>query len=273
MANMEKMNVVDLPPVARTLLVPLTCRARESARPDALIHDPRAVELFTHLEGGLDCLMGMSDLDQTFTVMRVRQFDSYARAFLTFNPQGLVVDIGCGLDTRFDRLDNGEMTWLGFDLPEVIDLRHRFLPDGERCRSLAHSMFDLTWLDTVAQMNKPIIFMAEGVFPYFTKAEIKPVVTTLAGRFHGGELVFDALSSFSASLHNRAHPVLKKTGTRINWGVDDPHELESWGLRLLNKWGYFDKHEPRLGMANLMRYIPPLAYSNYILHYRLGENE
>ena len=255
--------------VARTLLVPLACRARESARPDALMRDSRAMDLFTHFEGGLDSLRGMSDFDQVVTVMRARQFDCYARTFLSANPQGAVIDIGCGLDTRFDRLDNGQMTWLGLDLPEVIDLRHRFLPDSERCQTLACSMFDLTWLDVVAQMNKPVIFLAEGVFPYFSEAEVKGVVMALAERFSGAELVFDALSPLTAGIHNRTSTVLKETGARVNWAVGDACQLESWGLRLLDKWGYFDCHEPRLGTTNLLHFIPPVANANHVLRYGL----
>ena len=213
--------------------MPLACRAVESARPDALLRDPRAAELLAHFDDRTDCLMGMSRLDQTFTVMRARQFDRYAQAFLISHPDGLVVDIGCGLDTRFDRLDNGQINWLGLDLPEAIALRRQVVPDAERCRSLACSMFDLTWLDEAAQMGKPAIFLAEGVFTYFTQDQVKPVITALAGRFAGGELVFDALSSFSARLHNRVHPVLQESGARINWGLDDPRSLEAWGMRLV----------------------------------------
>lgn len=267
---MGAMNVHDLPPLARTLLVPLACRARESARPDALMRDPRAVDLFAHFEGGLDCLRGMSDFDQAVTLMRARQFDHYASAFLSANPQGAVIDIGCGLDTRFDRLDNGLMTWLGLDLPEVIELRRCFLPDTERCQLLACSMFNFTWLDVVARMKKPVIFLAEGVFPYFAEDEVYAVVKALIERFPGAELVFDALSSLSARLHNRTSAVLRETGTRINWSVDDARQLESWRLSLLDKWGYFDHREPRLGMYNLLHYIPFIANANSVLHYRLG---
>lgn len=268
---MEKINVRDLPPVARTLLVPLACRARESLRRDGLMHDGRSVELFNSFEGGPDCVRRMGDMDQAFTVMRARQFDHYARVFLEKDPRGLVVDIGCGLDTRFYRLDNGRMSWLGLDLPEVIELRRRFLPDGDRCRSLACSMLDPSWLDVVAQTQKPAIFLAEGVFPYFPEADVKSVVTAMSARFPGSEIVFDALSSLQAGIYNRTSSILKETGARLNWSVDDPRLLESWGLRLLDKWGYFDRREPRLGFGNLMRYIPPLANGQYVLHYRLGE--
>jgi O-methyltransferase involved in polyketide biosynthesis len=260
----------DLPSVAKTLLVPLACRAYETARQDALLRDPRAVDVFEQIGGGTDCLMGISNLDQMFTVMRAHQFDCYARAFLASHPMGLIVDIGCGLDTRFYRLDNGEMAWLGLDLPEVIDLRRRFLPDGDRCQTVACSLLDLRWLDYVEGLNKPAIFLAEGVFPYFKEAEIKAVLTAMASVFCGCEIVFDALSVFSTRLH-RINPVLRKTGAQLYWGVDNPHQLEVWGLCLLDQWGYFDKHELRLGLANLLRYIPPLNHMNYILRFRFGE--
>ena len=75
--------------------MPLACRAIESPRPDAIIHDPRAVEVYNALGGSHDFLMGMSGHDLFAAVMRVRQFDTFARAFLAGNPGGLVVEIGC----------------------------------------------------------------------------------------------------------------------------------------------------------------------------------
>jgi len=71
-------------------------------------------------------------------------------------------------------------------------------------------------------------------------------------------------------LHNLTSSVLKQTDTHIQWEIKNPVELENWGLRLLDRWGYFDKHEPRLKSANLIRYIPPLVHASYILRYRLG---
>jgi len=261
--------IPDLQGVARTLLVPLACRAIESTRPDAILHDPRAVALYNTLGGSREFLLGMSEHDRLFTVMRMRQFDTFARAFLVQNPGGLVVDIGCGLDTRFYRLDDGQMNWLGLDLPAVITLRQQWLPDAARCKSIAKSMFDLEWLDEVKQINKPVIFLAEGVFPYFSTREVKPMLTAMAKRFPAGELVFDAMAPFVMWLH-KSSPVLKRSGTQVRWDAKNPAELEAWGLRLLERWGYFDKPEPRLGAASLMRYIPPLANTVYVLRYRLS---
>jgi O-methyltransferase involved in polyketide biosynthesis len=249
--------------------VPLACRAIESPRPDAIIHDPRAVELYHSLGGSRDFLMGMSGHDLFATVMRVRQFDTFARDFLSRNPGGMVVDIGCGLDTRFDRLDDGQLTWLGLDLPEVIQLRRSLLPDSDRCRTIAQSILDLAWLDEVARIDKPVIFLAEGVFPYFSTADVKPLLMAMAALFPSGELVFDALSPRMAWFHNLTSSVLKQSGTSVRWDAKNPAILEAWGLLLLERWRYFDKPEPRLGGADLIRYIPPLANATYILHFRL----
>ena len=70
-------------------------------------------------------------------------------------------------------------------------------------------------------------------------------------------------------MHKRTSTLLKETGTRADWAVDDPHRLEAWGLRLLDRWGYFDQREPRLGMFNLLRYIPLVANANFVLRYGL----
>lgn len=259
---------LDLTGVARTLLVPLACRALESIRPEAILHDPQSEAVFQTLGGGPHFLMGMSGPDLFATVMRVRQFDAFARGFLAAHAGGLLVDLGCGLDTRFYRLDDGRLEWLGLDLPEVIALRRRWLPDEARCRTRACSLFDLAWLAEL-DPRRPTLFLAEGVFPYFTAAEVRPLLAALAARFRGAELVFDALTPLMAWLHNHSSSVLKESGTRIRWGVKDPRELEVWGLRLLERWGYFDRPEPRLGAAGLIRFFPPLARATSILRYRL----
>jgi O-methyltransferase involved in polyketide biosynthesis len=252
-------------------LIPLACRARESARPDALLCDPLAVELFANFDSQMECLRGITAEDYIFILMRARRFDEYARVFLASCPTALVVDIGCGLDTRFARLDAPQSAWLGLDLPEVIELRRRFLPDRPSAETLGCSMFDLSWLDAVAQAGRPVIFLAEGVFPYFTEGQIKGLVIEMIRRFPGAELAFDALSPFSVKLHNRKSQILKDTGARLNWAVADSKDLEAWGMRLLDEWGYFDQREPRLGAAYLMRYIPAMAKMNMIYHYRLAD--
>jgi O-methyltransferase involved in polyketide biosynthesis len=263
--------IPNLAGVARTLLVPLACRALESSRPDAILHDLRALEVYNAMGGSPDFLLGMGRMDAFVTVMRVRQFDTFARDFLVRNPGGVVVDLGCGLDTRFERLDDGQLTWLGVDIPEVIELRRKVLFDGKRQITIPQSMLDISWVDEVIRIRKPVIFLAEGVFPYISSMDIKPLLMALKAHFPDGELVFDAAAPFLSQHHNRTSSVLKRSGTRIRWDLKNPKELESWGLHLLDHWYYFDKPEPRLRSFRWIRFIPFMAKATGIFHYRLGE--
>jgi O-methyltransferase involved in polyketide biosynthesis len=262
--------VLNLEGIPRTLLVPLACRAIEASRPDTILHDPRAVEVYNALGGNPDFTMGMGKADMFVAAMRARQFDVFAMGFLARNPGGTVVDLGCGLDTRLDRLDDRQMSWIGVDLPEVIRLRRQYLPDGDQSRTIAQSMFETSWLAEVGGPSEPVIFLAEGVFPYFSTAEVRPMLAAMAGRFPSGELVFDAASPFITRHHNRTSSVLKRSGTRICWDAKNAQELQAWGLVLLDQWYYFDEPEPRLRAWRWVRFIPFVGRGTGIFHYRLS---
>ncbi len=267
---MVEINIADLSPVSKTLLIPLGCRARESTHPHPILHDLRAAEVYRHFTGDDRALTRVGNFDSLTIMMRARQFDRFAQYFLDMHPDGLVVDIGCGLDTRFDRLDNGRMQWRGIDLPEVIALRSALLPDGKRNRTIAVSMLDLRWLDQIARVKRPVIFLAEGVFCYFSEAEVKRLITAIVNRFPGAELAFDILSNRSVNIHNHTSGVLKETRSQLKWAVDEPLSLEAWGLKLVEVWGYFDDREPRMGIGNLMRFVPVWRNANRVVYYRVG---
>lgn len=73
--------------------------------------------------------MRVDEEDRVGIVLRTREFDRYARDFLTRHPVAVVVHIGCGLDCRFERVDNGTVAWYDLDLPEVIALRRKLIGD------------------------------------------------------------------------------------------------------------------------------------------------
>jgi O-methyltransferase involved in polyketide biosynthesis len=267
---MQTISYDELPPVAKTLIIPLGCRAREFGRSDAIVNDLEAFKIFEQVPGAIKAFKGVGRFDQAAILMRARQFDTFARNFLGLHPDGLVVDIGCGLDTRFSRLDNGRMHWLGLDLPTVIELRQSLIPNGKRNQTLAGSVFDLTWLDEVERYHKPVIFLAEAVFPYFPEREVRKVLSAIVKRFRSAEIVIDIFSSRSVNIHNHTSGILKKTGARLNWSVDDPYALEKWGLKLVDVWGYFDHKEPRLGIENLMRFVPAWRDANRVVLYQVA---
>ena len=264
--------------VPETLLMTLYIRAMESQRPDALIKDEKAVALVTELSYDFDRVrqVHMDEEDKVTVILRNREFDRYVRDFLARHPQAVVVHIGCGLDSRFERVDNGQVEWYDLDLPEVIELRRKFIGDeGKRYHMLGSSAFDRSWLDAVnAHHQRPFLFLAEGVLMYFEEAQVKSLVLMLRDHFLGAELVFDAFSPFLIRANNLRLSITR-FGARYHWGLKRGQEIEGWGndIHLLDEWGYFDRPEPRLDHIRWMRHIPLLASVLRIYHFQLGKAE
>ena len=270
--------IQDLGGIAETLLIPLYLRARESQRPDALLKDEKAVALVTQMGNAFSRVkqIKMDEGDQTVLVLRNREFDRYARDFLTRYPEAVVVHIGCGLDSRFERVDNGRVEWYDLDLPEVIELRRKFIgSEKARYHFLAGSMFDSQWPTTVSiHRQRSFLFLAEGVFMYFEKEQVKSLILMLRDRFPGAELVFDAFSPFLVRANNFRFRISRtKISARYHWGLKRGKDLENWGngIHLLDEWFPFDRPEPRLAHVQWIRHIPLLAKVMGIFHYRFEE--
>jgi len=270
---MSKITLQSRNAVAETLLIPLYFRAQETQRPDALVRDEQAVALVRQLNYDFSRIR-LRKHDEVAIILRLREFDRFARDFLNRCPDGVVVHIGCGLDTRFQRVDNGRVEWYDLDLPEVVDVRRKLIGgEGERYHLLAASVFDRAWLDAVSMhRTRPLLFMAEAVLMYFDEAQVKQLVLTLRERFPGAELVCDAATPLMVRLDN-LHLVLTPVRARVHWGLAHGQDLEMWseGIRLLEEWFYFERPEPLLGAMQIMRHVPAIRKASGIFHYRLGE--
>jgi methyltransferase (TIGR00027 family) len=270
---MDKVKIQDLSRVSETLMIPLYDRAMESQRPDAILTDPKAAELVQAIDYDFSKAT-LKPLDQFTRVMQARQFDRFTRSFLEAHPYAAVVELGCGLDTRFFRLDNGSVHWFEVDLPQVIALRQQLLGDTPRRTCLAASVLDFSWMDAVAPVaGNGVLFLAEGLFVYLEQADIQRLVLELQRRFPGAELVFDAVAPWVMAAHRleRANQA-RKVAALARWGLKNGKELESWGtgIRLLHEWFYFDEPEPRLGAMRLLRFVPGVRHTARVVHYRLG---
>ena len=258
--------------VPETLLITLYARARESQRPDAMIKDELAVAMVDQIECDFSRLR-MQGHDEVAVILRMNKFDSHVRDFLARSPDAVVVHIGCGLDTRFERVDNGRVEWFDLDLPQVIELRQKLIPSQcNRQHALAASIFEDDWLAKVTPFKpRPFLFIAEGVFPYFDQSQLKLLFLKLRDHFPGAELVCDAHTPFVIWADN-LQLALSKVKARLHWGLQHGKDVESWGegLRLLDEWFYFDGDEPRMRPYRWMRLFPLLGKSTGIFHYKLG---
>ena len=269
---MSEMNLQSLSDVSETLLIPLYIRAIESQRPDALLKDEKAVALIRQLDYDFSRILARIDEEtQVAVILRNRAFDRYAQDFLARSPEAVVVHIGCGLDGRFERVDNGRVEWYDLDLPEVIELRRKFIGgEGARHHFLACSVLDSAWFNALS-FQRPFLFLAEGVLMYFEDAQVKSLVLALKEHFPGAELVFDAFSPFFVWANNRS-VARTKLGPHCHWALKHGKDLESWGdgICLLDEWFPFTCPEPRLARIRWARFIPLLVKATGVFRYRLG---
>jgi len=271
---MSETTYQDLSGVAETLLITLAIRAFESQRPDALMKDEKAVALVSQMDQDFlrSKLAKVKDYSQVAIVLRSREFDRHAQDFLVRHPEAVVVHIGCGLDMRFERVDNSQVEWYDLDLPDVIELRRKLIGgEGKRYHLLACSVLDCTWLDAMSvHQQRPFLFLAEGVLLYLEEAQVKSLVLTLKEHFPGAELVFDGFSPF-LSWANNLRVALTKVGARSHWALKDSKDLERWsdGIHLLDERFPFQYPEPRLGRALAVRHIPFFTKTIGVFHYQL----
>jgi methyltransferase (TIGR00027 family) len=283
------MPAYNLGDVAATSLVTLYCHAIETQSAEPILSDPKAVEitreLSTRLAGSDEPLhrdLVRGSLDPRLVVhiaIRAKRYDDYVREFLKKSPGGVVVNIGCGLDSRFLRIDNGKVVFYDLDLPEVIALKREFFEETERYHFIASSVFDYDWFSHVKAHDGPFLFVAEGVFMYLDGDDVKTLVLKLQEEFSGSELVcevFNALflqeplyTMMQFKMRRQLH--LGKEAV-FRFGIRDSREPEGWspGIRFLDDWSYFDSEEEKLGWLRIFRYSEFFRKTQWTVHYRLG---
>jgi len=230
---------IQLGTVQETLLVPLYARAVDARKKRPILNDPKAVEMVDSIDWDFQRFHQRWRI--AAATLRTSIFDVPVRDFLSRHPEGTVVEIGAGLNTRFERLDNGAVHWFDLDLPDSIELRKKFFTDSERRTTLTASVLDPSWMDAVRQSPGPYFFVAEAVFIYLTEQQVKLALAQIAANFPNATIAFESMPLNSIRHGNEDH-ARQKIDARFTWACEDPIEIERWkiGLRLLDSRSLLD---------------------------------
>lgn len=260
--------------VAETLLIPLYMRAKESRRTNPILNDKAAERLADSLEYDYS-QFDRAKLSEVGCVVRGWYFDRAVRRFIETHPHPIVVNVGCGLDTRFQRISDGKTIFYDMDLQEVITLRRQLLPEQPENPYIAASLLETDWMDHLHRIHpdSTFIFIVEGVLMYFYEDQVRTFLHHIASRFGGGELWFDVCGTMM-SRHGVKPDSLRRHEAQIRSGLSDGHVVEQWepALQLIEQANYMKFFRPRWGFffGQILGRITRLCYQfSSLLGYKI----
>lgn len=268
---------IELENVQETLFLPLWGRMIESQKEDPLIVDKAAIEIINRINYDFSRISNnITEISRLGWVARSLTFDKIIRNYISKYPKGTIVDIGCGLDTTYDRIDNKQLTWYDLDLPDVIKLRRKFIKEDTRREFISSSFLEDKWLDQL-RLKENIFFISAGVFYYFKEFQIREFINKIIEIYPKCEIAFDATSNIKMA--NKI--VLKRTGvgekSLLKWELKNANKLESWNLKLklLDCYPMFrilDKKKLSF-KTRIQVFISDLMKLQYVVHLKNKEEE
>jgi len=231
---MEKKIRIKEGNVQETLLLPLWGRATETLKKNPRLVDMKAVEIIGKLDYNFTAITkNINKMSIAGWVARSLHIDKAVAQFIEKHPEATIINIGCGLDTIFERIDNGKIMFYELDFPEVIELRKSFYQDTERHQGIATSFLEKKWYDKIKK-PKGLLCIAGGVFCYSTREQIKDFFISMADHFGQCDFFFDSLSPMGMKIAKKQ--VLKKGGMGLSldggWSLKPIKLLEKWDNRI-----------------------------------------
>ena len=241
-----------------TMLMTLSGRAIQSQWKHPIFRDPWAEEAMQHIDYDLNKqLTGVAswsiwkDIGPTIIATRAATFDTLTTHFLADHQDAIVIQVGCGMDSRVFRVDPpASVQWYDVDYPDVIDLRRQLFPERGAYHQIGAPLSDLRWLDEVP-WGRPGLLLAEGVLHYLSETDVKALLNAIVAHFPGGQMIFDSCNSL---IVKRAGSNVGGTGATYRWGLDDPQDIKQL--------------EPKLELIKEFRPSELVAFSRFPLWWR-----
>ena len=228
----------------------MICRAIESEKNKSEFNDPMAMLCLERLMSiaseedrrwiirKKQMYEGFHARDAKAGVRRVQVFDNAANRFIADHPKCTVINLACGFDTRFWRIEHEKCNYIELDLPEVTELKKEILKDHLGYEVIGSSVLEPSWIDKVTiNGNAGFLLLAEGLFPWIPPQDAIRLFKEVGERFYRSQLVLDVVpEKYTKGIWKK----LIRLHSRIEWGLDvswvfgikDPHDIEAYGKGL-----------------------------------------
>lgn len=260
------METKQLTSVPETMLITVWAKAVETKNKGGLLYDELALKMIDHIDYDFSKFKNVK-ISQVGCCIRANLIDKETKEFLAQHPDAVVIQLGAGLDARYQRIGCPEVThWFDLDLKESLDIRRALLPETEKNTYIEMSMFDNGWIDTVKAYHKPVLIIIEGVSMYFSPEKIKAFFCNLCENFEKATILLDILA-YKAVKYSKHHDAVKQTNHKAKflWSILYTKEMEIWHSKLhVGKEYYMSDHEhKRFPLILRLLYKFPSFYHNF----------
>lgn len=207
--------------VSKTLYIPLYGKAYVS-RKNIILQDLTA-EYIWKTEGFE--LKGKSKSRWLAYCMAMRSaiYDAWVKHEIENNSNAVVLHIGCGMDSRINRVAENKTPWYDIDFPEVIEERHKYYAETDFYHMIPADMRKSEWKNSIPG-NRDAIVLLEGVSMYFQPRELTALLSSIGRHFRSVALLMDCYTERGASASKYKNPI-HTVGVTVVYGYDAPQEL------------------------------------------------
>lgn len=188
------MSYIDVAGIPESMIKALYARANEGKKATKFIDCKRTQEIVTYFDEETQEKYGNSVMGRG-AIARSILLDKMVKEYIGKHPNATIVNIACGADTRFYRVDNGQIRWYNMDLPATIEARKRLMEEGDRVFYIEKGIVDESWASDV-QAEGPVLVIAETLSMYLTKNDVQKIFTAIRKNFSEAEVFMEVTASY-----------------------------------------------------------------------------
>ncbi len=221
---------MNLESVEKTMLLTLYAKAKHSKDKNHKFYDSKAIEVISKVNYDF----GIAEKDrfmQLGTIARTIVLDEMVTDYIKIHPNCTIVNIASGMDTRFNRLDNGKINWYNVDLENSANYRLKYIEDADRVKTLAYSAMDPKWASEII-IRKDVLFIVEGLTMYLNQKDVEDIINIIDANFDNCTVFMEIMPPIS--VENTKEESIEDANAKFIWGVEKGSELTKFNHNF--KW-------------------------------------
>jgi methyltransferase (TIGR00027 family) len=273
--------------VSETALITLRARVVETEKDRPVIRDDIGALCLERIRTLLPTETRNRVLDEKlpltltrYIALRARKYDAYAQEFIQDHPDGLVVSLGCGFDTRYWRVSEEPWNYVEIDLPQVIEAKEKVLGDIANYTTIGCSVLEDRWVEEIRSIQaENILFLAEGLLMYLPKADVVRIFRVLAETFSRSHIVFEVVNEkyTKGMWKKRVESKMRRSlgseaGSSYQFGVRNARDVEAYGrdIKIVEEWSYFEDEDIQPKFLRLFRNVKFVSRTQWTVKATIG---